>query len=154
MRNQLELAEAIQRTLAGLKFNQKSVNFFFGRIKSVKYPFVDVYFPSFRESTANANMWNEITATVCLEFAYAKETDDETLYNFSDSITAPLKSGIKYMRGVKSYIIKPEDDFEVRIVDGYLQIMFEVNYAVDTAVKVAYDNLAKMENLDVNIIKE
>lgn len=154
MRNQLELAEAIQRTLAGLRYNSQAVNFFFGRIKSVKYPFIDVYFPVFRESTASANMWNDISATVCLEFAYAKETDDENLYNFADSIIAPLKSGIKYMRGVRSHIITPNDDFDIKIVDGYLQIVFEVNYQVDTAVKVAYDNLAKMENLDVNIIKE
>lgn len=154
MRNQLELAEAIQRTLAGLRYNSQAVNFFFGRIKNVKYPFIDIYFPSFRESTASANMWNEITATVCIEFAYAKETEDEELYNFADSIIAPLKSGINYMRGIKKHIITPHDDFEVRIVDGYLQIVFDVNYQVDTAVKVAYDNLDKMENLDVNIKKE
>lgn len=154
MRNQLELAEAIFRTLAGLKYKNQSVNFFFGRIKNVKYPFIDAYFPSFRDSIATANMWCDISATVCLEFAYAKETDDEELYNFADSIIAPLKSGIKYMRGVNKHIITPNDDFEVRIVDGYLQIVFDVNYQVDTAVKVAYDNLAKMENLDVNIKKE
>ena len=154
MRNQLELAEAIQRTLAGLKYNSQNVVFFFGRIKNVQYPFIDIYFPSFRESTADANMWNDISANVCLEFAYAKETQDEELYNFADSITAPLKSGIKYMRGTKNHIITPNDDFEVRIVDGYLQIVFDVNYSVDTAVKVAYDNLAKMEYLDVNIKKE
>lgn len=154
MRNQLELAEAIQRTLAGLKYNRQDVVFFFGRIKNVKYPFIDIYFPTFRESTASANMWNDITATVCIEFAYAKETQDEELYNFADSIIPPLKSGIKYMRGVQNFIITPNDDFEVRIVDGYLQIVFDVNYQVDTAVKVAYDNLDKMENLDVNIKKE
>lgn len=154
MRNQLELAEAIQRTLAGLEYNSQAVNFFFGRIKNVKYPFIDIYFPSFRESTSNANMWNEITATVCIEFAYANDTNDDELYNFADSIIAPLKSGINYMRGVNSYTIKPNDDFDIRIVDGYLQILFEVNYLVDTAVKVAYDNLDKMQNLDVNIKKE
>ena len=154
MRNQLELAEAIQRTLAGLRYNSQNVVFFFGRIKNVKYPFIDIYFPTLRESTAQANMWNDITATVCIEFAYAKETQDEELYNFADSITAPLKSGIKYMRGVHKFTITPDDDFEVRIVDGYLQIVFDVNYQVDTAVKVAYDNIDKMENLDVNIKKE
>lgn len=154
MRNQLELAEAIQRTLNGLKYKTKNVNFFFGRVKNVKYPFIDIYYPSFIESTASANMWNDISATVCIEFAYDKETEDDELYNFADSIIAPLKSGIKYMRGVKSYIITPNDDFQVRIVDGYLQILFDVNYQVDTAVKVAYDNLDKMENLDVNIKKE
>lgn len=154
MRNQLELAEAIQRTLADVKYNSQAVNFFFGRIKNVKYPFIDIYYPSFRESTASANMWNDISATVCIEFAYAKETEDEELYNFADSIIAPIKAGIKYMRGVKSLIITPDDDFEIRIVEGYLQILFNVNYQVDTAVKVAYDNLEKMQNLDVNIKKE
>lgn len=154
MRNQLELAEAIQRTLTGLRYNSQDVNFFFGRIKNVKYPFIDIYFPSFRESTASANIWNDISATVCIEFAYAKETEDEELYNFADSIIAPLKSGINYMRGVTKHIITPDDDFEVRIVDGYLQILFNVNYLVDTATKVAYDNLDKMENLDIKIDKE
>jgi len=154
MRNQLELAEAIQRTLAGLKYNGQTVNFFFGRIKNVKYPFIDIYYSSFRESTASANMWNDISATVCIEFAYAKETEDEELYDFAESIIAPLKSGINYVRGVKNHIITPNDDFDIRIIDGYLQILFDVNYQVDTAVKVAYDNLEKMQNLDVNIKKE
>lgn len=151
MRNQLELAEAIQRTLADVKYNSQDVNFFFGRIKSVEYPFIDIYYPSFRESTASANMWNDISATVCIEFAYAKETEDEELYNFADSIIAPIKAGIKYQRGVKSFIITPNDDFDIKIVDGYLQILFDVNYQVDTTVKVAYDNLEKMEQLDIDI---
>ena len=154
MRNQLELAEAIQRTLADVKYNSQAVNFFFGRIKNVKYPFIDIYYQSFRESTASANMWNDISATVCIEFAYAKETEDEELYNFADSIIAPIKGGIKYKRGENSYTITPDDDFEVRIVEGYLQILFNVNYLVDTAVKVAYDNLEKMQNLDINVNKE
>lgn len=154
MRNQLELAEAIQRTLAGLEYNSQPVTFFFGRIKNVRYPFIDIYFPSFRESTASANMWNEISATVCIEFAYAKETEDEELYNFVDSIVPPIKNGIKYLRGVNQYTITPNDDFDIKIVDGYLQIMFDVNYQVDTAVKLAYDSLEKMENLDLNLKKE
>lgn len=154
MRNQLELAEAIQRTLAGLRYHSQAVNFFFGRIKNVKYPFIDIYFPSFRESISSANIWNDISATVCIEFAYAKETEDEELYNFADSIIAPIKAGIKYKRGENSYTITPDDNFEVRIVDGYLQILFNVNYLVDTAVKVAYDNLEKMQNLDINVNKE
>lgn len=154
MRNQLELAEAIQRTLADVKYNSQAVNFFFGRIKNVKYPFIDIYYPSFRESISSANMWNDISATVCIEFAYAKETEDEELYNFADSIIAPIKSGIKYKRGENSYTITPDDDFEIRIVEGYLQILFNVNYLVDTAVKVAYDNLEKMQNLDINVNKE
>lgn len=154
MRNQLELAEAIQRTLTDVKYNSQAVNFFFGRIKNVKYPFIDIYYPSFRESISSANIWNDISATVCIEFAYAKETEDEELYNFADSIIAPIKAGIKYKRGENSYTITPDDDFEVRIVDGYLQILFNVNYLVDTAVKVAYDNLEKMQNLDINVNKE
>lgn len=154
MRNKLELAEAIQRTLSGLKYDSKDVVFFYGRIKNVKYPFIDIYFPNYRESIASANMWCDVSATVCIEFAYAKETEDDKLDNFAENIVMPLKSGIKYMRGVNHHIITPKDDFDIRIVDGYLQILFEVNYQVDTAIKVNYDNLDKMINLDLNIEKE
>lgn len=150
----IELAEAIQRTLAGLRYGGQDINFFFGRIKSVKYPFIDIYFARFLSSTAEQNFYSDIDAMPVIEFAYAEETEDLELYSIADDITQRLKNGLKLIHNEKSYIITPNDDFEHRIVDGYLQISFTVKYQVDTADKVAYDNSDKMETLDLTLTKE
>ena len=76
------------------------------------------------------------------------------LYEFADSIIEPLKKGLQYKRREKSYIITPNDDFEHRIVDGYLQISFSANYQVDTVDKIAYDNAEKMGTLDLTFESE
>lgn len=151
MSEPLELAEAVVKTLQGLKYNDTDINFFFGNVKSVEYPLIDVYFSRFTTSTANANLYADINAGVVVEFAYAKETDDTELYSFSNNIIDKLKQGLQFIHRGKNFIITPEDDFEVRIVDGYLQITFGVKYQVDTEAKVKYDNLEKMEQLDIDI---
>lgn len=154
MNDTVELAQAISRTLGNLRYNEKDVKLFFGRIRSVEYPFIVVYFPIFTSSTADQNFYADISAQVVIEFAYGEETDDLELYGFADTIIEPLKKGLKYQRREKNFIITPNDDFEQRIVDGYLQISFSVNYQVDTADKVAYDNSEKMKDLDLTFESE
>lgn len=154
MSDTVELAQAISRTLGNLRYNEKDVKLFFGRIRSVEYPFIVVYFPIFTSSTADQNFYADISAQVVIEFAYGEETDDLELYGFADTIIEPLKKGLKYQRREKNFIITPNDDFEQRIVDGYLQISFSVNYQVDTADKVAYDNSEKMKDLDLTFESE
>lgn len=154
MSDTVELAQAISRTLGNLRYNEKDVKLFFGRIRSVEYPFIVVYFPIFTSSTADQNFYADISAQVVIEFAYGEETDDLELYSFADTIIEPLKKGLKYQRREKNFIITPNDDFEQRIVDGYLQISFSVNYQVDTADKVAYDNSEKMKDLDLTFESE
>ena len=154
MSDTVELAQAISRTLGNLRYNEKDVKLFFGRIRSVEYPFIVVYFPIFTSSTADQNFYADISAQVVIEFAYGEETDDLELYSFADTIIEPLKKGLKYKRREKNFIITPNDDFEQRIVDGYLQISFSVNYQVDTADKVAYDNSEKMKDLDLTFESE
>lgn len=154
MSDTVELAQAISRTLGNLRYNEKDVKLFFGRIRSVEYPFIVVYFPIFTSSTADQNFYADISAQVVIEFAYGEETDDLELYGFADTIIEPLKKGLKYQRREKNFIITPNDDFEHRIVDGYLQISFSANYQVDTADKVAYDNSEKMKDLDLTFESE
>lgn len=154
MSDPVELAQAISRTLGNLRFQEKDVKIFFGRVRSVEYPFMVVYFPLFTSSTADQNFYADISAQVVIEFAYGEETDDLELYGFADTIIEPLKKGLKYQRREKNFIITPNDDFEQRIVDGYLQISFSVNYQVDTADKVAYDNSEKMKDLDLTFESE
>lgn len=154
MSDPVELAQAISRTLGNLRFQEKDVKIFFGRVRSVEYPFMVVYFPIFTSSTADQNFYADISAQVVIEFAYGEETDDLELYGFADTIIEPLKKGLKYQRREKNFIITPNDDFEQRIVDGYLQISFSVNYQVDTADKVAYDNSEKMKDLDLTFESE
>lgn len=154
MSDPVELAQAISRTLGNLRFQEKDVKIFFGRVRSVEYPFMVVYFPLFTSSTADQNFYADIHAEIVIEFAYAAETDDLELYEFADSIIEPLKKGLQYKRHEKSYIITPNDDFEHRIVDGYLQISFSANYQVDTVDKIAYDNAEKMGTLDLTFESE
>ena len=45
MSDPVELAQAISRTLGNLRFQEKDVKIFFGRVRSVEYPFMVVYFP-------------------------------------------------------------------------------------------------------------
>lgn len=106
MSDPVELAQAISRTLGNLRFQEKDVKIFFGRVRSVEYPFMVVYFPLFTSSTADQNFYADIHAEIVIEFAYAAETDDLELYEFADSIIEPLKKGLQYKRREKAILLR------------------------------------------------
>lgn len=150
---QIELANAIQEMLNDISYNDQTCHFYFGKVNNIEYPFFNIYFGDFGVETYEQNRWQENTPSCVVEFAYASDTDDETLYEFGDKIVEKLSSGIKYQRRNISTVIRPET-FTIGVVDGFVQVIFDINYQIDTYVKMDNDNLDKMESLDLDLTIE
>lgn len=150
---QIELANAIQEMLNDITYNDQACHFYFGRVNNIEYPFFNIYFGEFGVAIAEQNRWQENTPSCVVEFAYAADTDDETLYEYGDKIVEKLSNGIKYTRRNMTTIIRPEN-FSINIVDGFVQVIFDMNYQIDTYVKIDNDNLDKMNDLDLDLTVE
>ena len=146
---QIELANAVQEMLNDIKYEDQASHFYFGRIENIEYPFFNIYFGDFSVEIAEQNRWQENSPSCVVEFAYSDVTDDEILYEYADKIVEKLSNGIKYTRRNISTVIRPQN-FSINIVDGYAQVVFDLNYQIDTFIKMDNDNLDKMETLDLN----
>lgn len=146
-----ELANAIQEKLSSV-LSTENLHYYFGRIKAVEYPFINIYFSSFSFDSIDQARWEDINATCVIEYAYAADTEDDALYEFAEKIRAALLGGFAYTRRDYKTNIKT-DNFEVGIVDGFAQVIFDLNYQIDTAIKMDNDNLDKMETLALDLTK-
>lgn len=144
-----ELANAIQEKLSSV-LETENLHYYFGRIKAVEYPFINIYFSSFVFDSVQQAMWEDINATCVIEYAYAADTEDDALYEFAEKIRSALIDGFTYTRKNYKTNIKT-DKFELNIVDGFAQVVFDLNYQIDTKVKMDNDNLDKMENLGLDL---
>lgn len=144
-----ELANAIQEKLSSVLENE-NLHYYFGRIKAVEYPFINIYFSSFTFDSVQQAMWEDINATCVVEYAYAADTEDDALYEFAEQIRAALIDGFAYTRRNYKTNIKT-DNFELNIVDGFAQVVFDLNYQIDTKAKIDNDNLDKMGNLGLDL---
>lgn len=144
-----ELANAIQEKLSSV-LSTENLHYYFGRIKAVEYPFINIYFSSFSFDSIDQARWEDINATCVVEYAYAADTDDDVLYEFAEKIRSALIDGITYTRRKYKTNIKT-DNFELNLVDGFAQVIFDLNYQIDTKIKMDNDNLDKMENLALDL---
>ncbi|MBQ7284655.1 MAG: hypothetical protein IJW72_00165 [Alphaproteobacteria bacterium] len=152
MNQQEELANALQEALSPLLFDGQEIHYYFGRVNSVEYPFINIYFSNFRADIMEAARYKDINATCVVEFAYASTTEDDKLYEFMEKMENKLLPGFQYTRREHKCFIKT-DSFESNIVDGFGQLVFDLNYQIDTEVKIDNDNLDKMETLALDLTK-
>lgn len=144
-----ELANAIQSKLSSV-IKDENLHYYFGRVKAIEYPFINIYFSSFTFDSNEQARWEDINATCIVEYTYAADTNDDVLYEFAEKIRAALLNGFEYSRRDYKAVVKT-DSFEVGIVDGFAQVIFDVNYQIDTAIKMDNDNLDKMQNLGLDL---
>lgn len=144
-----ELANAIQEKLS-TTLSSENLHYYFGRVKAVEYPFVNIYFSSFSFDVSEQARWEDVNATCVVEYAYAADTEDDALYEFAEKIRAALIGGFTYTRRESKTKIKTTN-FELKIVDGFAQVIFDLNYQIDTAIKMDNDNLDKMQDLGLDL---
>lgn len=146
-----ELANAIQEKLSSVLGG--GLHYYFGKVKTVEYPFVNIYYSSFMTNSNEQVRWEDINATCVIEYAYADVTNDDALYEKAEEIRNALLGGFQYTRRDYQTTVKT-DGFEIGVVDGFAQVVFDLNYQIDTAIKMDNDNLDKMEILSLNINNE
>lgn len=144
-----ELANAIQEKLSTV-LSTENLHYYFGRVKAVEYPFINIYFSSLSFDSIEQARWEDVNATCIIEYAYAADTEDDALYEFAEKIRAALLGGFEYTRGDYKTKIST-DNFEQGIVDGFAQVIFDLNYQIDTAIKMDNDNLDKMQDLGLDL---
>lgn len=132
----IELKNAIRDAIVS---KNAGMNFYFEEIKTAKYPYAFLYFPSY--AVASFDEMQTLSVLCVVEYQLKEECKNAELWSFCTNLQAALMPYIPFLNGH----VYPEI-VEFKVVAGVLQMSFSLNFSARE-----YDIIEFMEELDLTI---
>lgn len=134
----IDLKNAIRKAIYT---QDNTINFFFNEILRVEYPYVFFYIPSFKIDRAiGIDIWSKLTLMCVVEYAKDEDSTSTELWSYADTFSEAYKLFDFADTKLRA------DDTEFKIVDGVLQMTFNLELYVKKE-----DETELMEELDLTI---